>query len=123
MSCDIGVAWSGHLCLRRGRGPKAEFRFATKFKGRQFAGTGMIPCEQLPGGIVVFSSIQVSQQSGGCKPGGTEVEDEVDESVELTLSQRNADEPGNSVFGDCDIRSENGFGLLTSDAIGIVFFA
>ena len=81
----------------------------------------MIPAMELARGIVVFPRIQVSQQSGGGEAAGTQVEDEVDQSVELTLAQWHVDEPGYSVLGEGDIRFENGFGLLKGNAVGIAF--
>ena len=108
---------SGDPSCGRGGGPEAEFGFATELEGGEFARAGVVPGEELPGCVVVFPGIEITQEGGRCESAGTEIEDEVYECVELALRERDMDETGDGRFRDADVVGEDGFGLSHGDPI------
>ena len=91
--------------------PELKFGFAAGFKAANFARSGMIPGQQLPGRGVVFSCVEVSKQRRRGEASGAQVEDEVHKGVELALVQRDFDQALDSRFGDGKVVAEDGFAL------------
>jgi hypothetical protein len=115
---DCGFSGRG----ARGRlwDPEAEFGFSAEFEGGEFAGAGVVPGEKLPGGFIVSARVQIAEQGGGGEAGGSEVESEIDESIELALRERDVDQAGDGGFGDGDVGGEDGLGLGEGDGVGVM---
>src|SRR6185369_13771641 len=80
---------------------------AARLEACQLLTAGMVPGEKLPGSGVVLSRVEILEKRRSGEPARSQIEDEVHQSVELSLRKRNLDQTLDGSFGIANILGQN----------------
>ena len=71
--------------------PEHGLGLAAGLQRGDFMPVGVVPEQQLPGGLVVLSRVEIGEQRRRGKPAPAQIETEVDQRIELALGERHLD--------------------------------